>query len=217
MQKETSASKCVSTIKELLLTGNIPAGSKIKGDYLKMKLDCGLSPIREALSRLTSTGVVEVVDNIGFRVAKLDKVAILDFYRTYAKIEQILFIESIKNCFEYWEKNVVSALYQLAKIETSNIKIEYSKWSKCNDEFHRSLTSGANLTELMQYYKSLEFKKLWYHNCIYGVENNKLITVNHREHNKIAQLALDGDETTASSLLYKHTIDSGDILITKLT
>lgn len=210
--KETLISRCVSKIRDLLLSDDLLPGDKIKGDYLKSYLNCGLSPIREALSRLVATGVVTFVDNEGFKVALLSESAIIDFYTTYAKIEKLLFSESILNHYEAWESNVVSSLFRLSKVENNDIKVEYQLWSHYNDKFHDALVSGSLLNGLDDLYKNLAFKKVWIHNKVYGCNNKKLITLSHREHNKIAELALLGDEA-ATSLLYKHTMNGGDLLL----
>ena len=216
-KKETLATSCSDKIKELILNGELAPGEKIKGDYLKNYLACGLSPIREALSRLVGTGVIELSDNIGFKVTPLSNEMIVNFYQSYAKVEKILFSESIINHHDEWESNLVTGLYKLAKIENANGKVEYSLWSAHNDKFHDALISGADLVDLNAFYKNLAFKRLWLNNCIYGAANHKLITTSHREHNKIAELALAGDEVTATALLYKHTMNSCEMLLSNFS
>ncbi len=216
-KKETLATSCSDKIKELILTGELAPGEKIKGDYLKNYLGCGLSPIREALSRLIGSGVIELSDNVGFKVATLSPEMIVNFYQSYAKIERLLFSESILNHHDGWESNLVAGLYKLSKIEGSTAKVEYSLWSAHNDRFHDALISGSDLTEVNVFYKNLAFKRLWLNNCVYGADNQKLISTSHREHNKIAELALAGDEVTATNLLYKHTMNSCEMLLSNFT
>lgn len=211
--KETLATNCTKKIKELILNCDLKPGDKIKGDYLKNVLNCGLSPIREALTRLLATGVIELVDNSGFKLSTITQEMIVDFYKSYAKLEKVLFSESILKNDESWESSVVTSLHQLAKIETSNTKPSYANWSIYNDKFHDALVSGAGLSDLENAYKNLSFKKHWLHNCVYGTSVHREITVSHREHSKIAELALSGDGDTAIKLLYKHTSNSCDILL----
>ena len=59
-----------SDLRDLIVTGQVGPGEKLKVETLKARLDAGASPIREALSLLTSDHLVERLDQRGFRVAK---------------------------------------------------------------------------------------------------------------------------------------------------
>jgi len=68
--KETSATHAAYlSLREMLLTGALPAGEKLKIEQLRTQLDMGASPVCEALSLLTSDMLVERVDQRGFRAA----------------------------------------------------------------------------------------------------------------------------------------------------
>lgn len=215
--KETLASNCYNQIKELILSGELQADDRIKGDYLKNLLQVGLSPIREALSRLIHSGLVELVDNSGFKVATISHKKIQDFYKAYAEIEQLLFVDSIKNHAKEWESGIIATLYQLAKIENSSNNVMYSDWASVNDEFHSALINGSDNIELKNILEQLNTRKTWYHNLAYGINNHKLIRVNHREHSKIAGLALNQDIDSASKLLYNHTMQGFELVMSNLS
>lgn len=216
MLKETMSSSCVNRIKNLILNGELLPGEKIKGDYLKSYLNTGLSPIREALARLISTGLVELNDNVGFKVPLISKGNLLDFYKSYAKIEQLLFKESIECGDKNWESRVVSALYHLSKVETLESKVNYKMWSSVNEEFHEALISGCNLIALRATRDNFLLCKTWYHNLAYAKFENELISINHNEHSRIAELALSRNVELSSDLLYRHTMHSFNSVVLKL-
>jgi len=54
-----------------IVKGAIEPGAKLKIDGLRELLDTGASPIREALSLLTSDNLVERIDQRGFRSAQV--------------------------------------------------------------------------------------------------------------------------------------------------
>ena len=60
-------------LRRLILRGELAPGQKLKVDDLKMRLELGASPIREALSLLTSDHLVERFDNRGFRTAEANR------------------------------------------------------------------------------------------------------------------------------------------------
>ena len=53
--RETSATRAAYlSLRQMILTGALPAGQKLKIENLRKLLDTGASPVREALSLLTS-------------------------------------------------------------------------------------------------------------------------------------------------------------------
>jgi GntR family carbon starvation induced transcriptional regulator len=203
-------------IKSLILECKLLPGEKIKGEFLKNKLNVGFSPIREALSRLVSTKLIESIDNVGFKIASITKSKLIEFYQSYAKIESLLFAESIENASDDWEASIIAELYCLAKIENSEKKVSYKIWSVYNERFHEALISACPLNELKQIRMDLILRKEWYHNLAYGQFENELIKVNHFEHNRLADLAIKRNVSSACVLLSQHTMHSLEPLIVKL-
>ncbi|MDQ5920017.1 MAG: GntR family transcriptional regulator, carbon starvation induced regulator [Pseudomonadota bacterium] len=216
VKKETMASCCVNKICNLIIEGKLLPGEKIKGDYIKNLLAVGLSPIREALSRLVNTGLVESIDNVGFRVAHITRNGLYDYYKSYAKIEVLIFKEAIECGREDWESNIVAALYRLSKIEKPEIKVSYEVWAVQNEDFHQALISGCPLNGLKNIRDNFMLLKEWYNNLAYGHLKGDLINVNHSEHSKIVKLALDRKIDSACSLLYQHTMHGLESLVLSL-
>ena len=62
-------SRAYSQMKQDIISGRLHPGQKLKIEELRQKYDTGTSPIREALSLLTSDYLVERKDQRGFRVS----------------------------------------------------------------------------------------------------------------------------------------------------
>ncbi len=202
----TLASSCFMQIRQLILTGELLPGERIKGEYLKSRLQVGLSPIREALSRLVTTGLVEVVDNAGFRVASLSQEKIVDSFQSLAKLEALLLREAIESGDENWEAQIMASLYRLSKIEANNLKIPHSLWSTRNDEFHEALIAGCRLYGLKQMRQTFLTFKEWCYGLAYPGLNEELVMVSHQEHAQIAELAITRKADAACTMIYKHTL-----------
>lgn len=213
---ETLASKCAADILSLVMTGKLLPGEQIKGEYLKNLCGVGLSPIREALSRLVNTGLVEFIDNAGFKVSRIDSNKVCDSYKSYAKIESLLLREAIENADEYWESSIIAALYQLSKVEGSGIKVLYQNWNIRNEEFHTALINGCPLSGLKRIRQQIIVVKNWYHNLAYPTINSELIETTHHEHKKIAELSITRKADTACAMLYKHSMHNLDALLANL-
>lgn len=216
MQINTAATTCFNSIYQLIIDGELSPGEKLKGEYLKQKFNVGLSPIREALFRLTETPFVKFQDKIGFSVASISEDKVYDMFETHAKIECLMLEESIKHGDDEWEAAIMSNLYKLAKVEKNNIKIVYSTWLIRNDEFHNALVSGCTTNGLIEIRNKCLQVRQWYTNLANKNNKKHLITTSHNEHAKIADLAIARKTELASSKLYSHTMTVVDMLVKKL-
>ncbi len=214
--KQTLSTICALQIKDLLFKGELMPGDRIKGDYLRQVLGVGLSPIREGLSRLISTGLIECEDNVGFRVKPLVEKEIHDNYMSYIKLEILLLNEAISNGTEEWESLIMGSLFQLGKIEAKGVKVAYGLWSKRNDDFHAALISGARLNGLKEAHANLQILKDWYHKLANQNSIDELVQFNHNEHSHLAELAIARKAREATTLLEQHMLQSFNYLISKL-
>ena len=208
------ATECFYQIRDLIVSGELLPGEKLKGEYLKHRLNSGLSPIREALSRLVETGLVEFRDKVGFRVAVLTVEKIQDLLKTHAKIECLLLAESIESGDDEWEARVMAALYKLAKVE--NGEVLYSQWLARNNEFHNALVSGCNIEGLNRIRSQCVQLKEWYTGFGKKERKDDLIRANHHEHAKIVELAINRKNESACIKLYKHMTTGIDGIINNL-
>jgi GntR family carbon starvation induced transcriptional regulator len=62
----STTQKTYLALRKMIVAGDIKPGEKLKIEGLRKRLDAGASPIREALSLLTSDNLVERIDQRGF-------------------------------------------------------------------------------------------------------------------------------------------------------
>lgn len=65
----TSSERTVGVVRELILHGELAAGSRLGEVELAARLGVSRTPVREALTRLAAEGLVEIVPNRGARVS----------------------------------------------------------------------------------------------------------------------------------------------------
>jgi DNA-binding GntR family transcriptional regulator len=65
----TSRERVLTSLRELILTGDLQAGERLAEADLATRLGVSRTPVREALTRLEAEGLVEHVPNRGARVA----------------------------------------------------------------------------------------------------------------------------------------------------
>jgi len=201
--------QCYEQIQDNIIDGTFTPGKKLKVKELKLLLKTGHSPIREALSRLATSGLVEAHDNKGFRVTKISESDIRDIYHTFLHIELLALTQAMKLGDDSWKASIVAALYSLSLIENDETltTIPYQIWYDRNYAFHVALISGCNSPTLLRIRSDLYLRFDRY--CRMSFTIAKLvIKTNHEEHKKLAQAALDRDHHTAHKLMTHHLLGS---------
>lgn len=214
--KELSlANQCYEKLQEHILNGTFAPGQKLKVDALKQEFAIGHSPIREALSRLVSSGLVESRENKGFRVAQVSQADIYDVYQTFFHIELLALTQAIKHGDDAWESRVVAALHHLALVETKNEPVEYQVWAERNYAFHVALISGCNSPLLMQiradvYLRFDRYCRIAFHSA------RKDLMVNHAEHKELAETVLSRNLEKTEKLIRYHIFGAQEAVIDTL-
>jgi GntR family transcriptional regulator, carbon starvation induced regulator len=204
-QDITLASQCYEHIQELIIDGTLPPGQKLKVEELKNQFSTGQSPIREALSRLAASGLVEAHNNKGFRVAQVSEADIRDLFQTMFQIDELALIQAMKHGDDAWEAGIVAALHQLALIETKKEPIAYNVWSARNYAFHVALIAGCGSPTLLQIRADLYRRFDRYCRISFNASQANL-EPNHEEHKKLAEAVLKRDVKTVSALIHYHTL-----------
>jgi GntR family transcriptional regulator, carbon starvation induced regulator len=115
-EPDTSATqRTYRTIRAMILEGVLRPGQKLKIGDLKVQIDAGASPIREALSLLTSDILVERIDQRGFRAAPVSQSNFDEILRLRCALEDMALRGSIASGGSDWEERVVLAHHRMVQ------------------------------------------------------------------------------------------------------
>ena len=92
----TIAKSIYRRLRQDILWGRFAPGSPLRSDQLRARYDVGISPLREALTRLASERLVTAVGQRGFRVAPLTAYDVEDTMATRLVIEGEALARSIR-------------------------------------------------------------------------------------------------------------------------
>lgn len=215
MVSVTFAQQCYELLKSSILEGRYLPGQKLCVNALSKDFKIGPTPIREALSRLSETGLIDSLENRGFRVAEVTEEKIKDLYHTFAQIEILALEQSLEQGDDLWASSIVAALYALSLVEnTKKFTPEiYSQWAERNAHFHSCLISACQSPHLNKIRNGLYIQFDYYLRLAF-INHPKEISLNHEEHQNIAKAVLKRDKVVACTLLKKH-IFSGMALVIK--
>ncbi len=203
----TLADRCYIRLETGIVRGELLPGAKLPMAMLRTYLNVGLSPIREALSRLMHTGLVVCEGNKGFCVSSISETDVRDLYRTFTQIQCLTLRQSIELGGAEWEAQVVAALHLLSRVECAEILPSYEEWNVPNEAFHRALIGACDSPSLLKISDELWLRFERYCRLAFDLEAVPL-RVNHDEHARLAKLVLSRDIDSACELLRYHICDA---------
>ena len=210
--KETSATRATYLkLREMILTGVLPAGEKLKIEQLRKLLQTGASPVREALSLLTSDMLVERIDQRGFRAAPVGKANFDEILMLRCKLEETALRASIAKSDAAWEEGLVLAHHHMKKATKRNVE----EFEVAHKAFHMALLANAELPMLERYCAQLYDLNIRYRYLAAGGASYQKRSV-EAEHQGILDAALDRDADTATELLIDHYRRTGEYLSSQM-
>jgi len=200
-------------IYEEILSGEYLPGSKINISSMKQKYRVSLAPLREALSRIASAGLLISEPNRGYYVAAMNEQELLDLYQTSAHLEVLALSQAIERGRNAWEGEIVASLYKLEKVELGKIKPSYEDWSQANSRFHNALI-GSCSDVVKELRVQIQIKVARYVRVAFGKAVVELGTF-HKEHQALADACLQRNKELACKLIQKHSEKGQGLLIEK--
>jgi DNA-binding GntR family transcriptional regulator len=212
----TLVSGIVDRLRFDILGGKIKPGEKLRADELKSKFEVSLTPVREALMRLTAEGLVIAQDQRGFRVAPVSLHNLKEVTELRVALECLALRLSIEGGDLGWESNIVAAAHRLAALtsrqrgERPAINEEWEEWHR---KFHLALIAACDMPLLIAFCKTANdlcdrYRRL-YLPYIRPVDRLK-------EHNRIAEAACSRNSTLALKLLTEHIRRTESVIIAGL-
>ena len=210
-------SQIYDRIRSEIILGALEPGLKLKIEDLRQSYGTGASPVREALSLLTSDRLVERFDQRGFRVAHVSAEAFNELLKTRCWLEERALRESIAHGGKDWEEGVVLAHYRLSRTPrsaTPKTFIASAEWEDLHRRFHMALISACGSSTLMRFCEQLYDENIRYRNLA-GSSAYPKRDVN-QEHEDIVGAALDRDADLAVDRLTAHYGKTGAFLADRI-
>jgi len=210
---ESMTSRAHARLKQDIISGRLQPGKKLKIEELRRIYDTGTSPIREALSLLTSDHLVERIDQRGFRVAKVSQSEFSELLKTRCWLEERGLRESIAKGSQHWEEQVVLANYRLSRIprsESSDHFVANAEWEDAHKQFHMTLIAECGSSLLMKFCNQLYDQNIRYRQ-LSGAKAYPSRNV-AEEHSSICDAVLARDADRAANLLVSHYNNTGSFV-----
>ena len=210
-QKDTISSQLVDRLREEIISGKLIPGTKINLARIREQFEISLSPLREALARLISDGLVEFQDNRGYWVSPVSIENLGEITQLRVQFESYALRLAIEAADILWEADLLTALHRLKHAERNAARPETIElWENLHREFHMALISGCKMPTLVRFCLQLLNLNDRYRR-VFLLKTSGDRSVN-TEHSEIVESALNHDATTACAKLAEHLKRTGSNL-----
>lgn len=215
---KTIAETTYDRVRTDIIMGRLAAGEALKSNQLRAQYSVGISPLREALTRLVGERLVVSSSQRGFRVAPVDAEEIQDVVNTRLLIECAALRESINTGDLEWEGQLMSTFHTLSHHPLPQANgDDYESWVDRHRNFHIALLSGSKSSWLI-YLANLFFDQSERYRFLRAIKTPaKLLERDvNDEHRAILNAAIDRDADAACAALEAHYKATSDAVISRL-
>ena len=201
----TLSDKAYRALRRDIVAGTLAPGERLRIAKLSTDYDVGASPLREALSKLSSEFLVLVEGQRGFSVAPISAQELKDVSQVRQDLEAEALKRAIANGNDAWEAGIVAAFYNLGKAEArrrENPVKHAAEWEDRNREFHEALVAACDSEwikrlRLLLYYQHERYRRI-------SLKNPNPARDLEAEHRAIMDATLARDTKLAMRLTREH-------------
>jgi GntR family transcriptional regulator, carbon starvation induced regulator len=196
-------------IRRDILNGELFPGDKLQIEAISERYGIGIAPVREALNRLSSEGLVERKSQRGFFVTKISMSSLEELVKTRIWLETLALRESIHHATEEWEEQLVLAYHRLARTNRRmppEAGRELSEeWELRHKEFHLLLLDRCGSSWLMGFCSTMMDQAVRYRSLSMNLHPSLLRREGAAaEHEGLLTAVIDRDADRACRLLTDH-------------
>ncbi|WP_370941851.1 GntR family transcriptional regulator [Amycolatopsis sp. cg5] len=201
--KQTTTGQAYDAILELIKDGTFGPGEPLRLQKLSTELGMSMTPIREALRRLESTGLVDLLPHRGAVVRPLSLDDLVDTYRTRILLEGTL----CRRAAQHFDKADESRAFEALEAQRAALERGDAEQARVHHkEFHYAIYAAAGSAWLMR-----STEQTWHNSERYRIQSesdNDLLTTRRQEHERMLAACVKHDPDEALEALRAHLIST---------
>lgn len=204
MEREV-APGVVELLREQLLTGALPPGTRLTQGDLAAKFGVSRMPIRQALQTLAREGLVELVSGATAVVTDMSVSELQELYEIREALEPMITRLAVPNVGR------AEVLHMRRALEIMGAPKVPADFVKANAVFHTTLCRQANrprMLEMIVQLRKLTDRYLYLH--LLALENTRFLM---EEHARILDAIERGDGPQAETLTREHLATSHNLIL----
>jgi len=200
-----------------LLSCRLKPGERLRINDLCKHLSVSLGAVREALSRLTSEGLVSAEPQLGFSVAPISAVDLKDLTMVRSEIEGLCLRQSVAAGDLAWESRIVAAFHRLSRTPQNapdDPQRLNDSFASAHAAFHQELVSACTSPWLHRMRETLFAQSARY--IALSVPLARQDRDRNQEHRELMDAVISRNADRAVELMTAHLNLTTQILIDAL-
>lgn len=198
-EKQNGRNQAYEIIFDMIMNGDLPAGTVTSTAKLVDQLNIGRSPIRDAILKLDDEGMVKVVPRKGIFITGIYARDIKEMFQLRMAIE----LFALENLMKIVTKHILKELHVIIdnqeKMASKNC---YDSFLDLDEEFHFFIISLLNNKKISDIWEENIKQMQFYGNKGITAHENAVESTN--EHRKIINFIEQGDLAKAKEELEQH-------------
>ncbi len=189
-------------IERMILEGELTAGQRLNELALAQSLGVSRSPVREACRKLEQAGLVEIINNRGMFVRRVDLQQALDIYAIRGALAEL----SGQLIARHATASDIKVLrQQVAQMEATAASGDATAYYRQNLAFHQQLVEYTRSPRLLELFLGTD-KELHLYRQRSLVQPSGM-NVSNQEHRAIVEAIASGDEAKAGQAFKRHVLN----------
>ncbi len=185
-------------IRHAVVAGDLAPGSRVRQEELAARFGASRLPVRDALRRLESEGLVTLVPNSGAWIAKIDLAECIETYKIRERLETLALSESVPRLTE----GDVQALQQLATAIEETTEVE--AFLRLDRDLHLLSYRRAEMPRLLGMIERFWNTTQHYRRAYFKLIERSGEWIIHAEHRLMMEAIRRRDAEEASRILQGH-------------
>ncbi|MGR3762974.1 GntR family transcriptional regulator [Rossellomorea sp. NS-SX7] len=200
MRKETVEQKVYHLIKNAILNRQIAPGNQLVENAIAEKVNASRTPIRNAITKLESEGLVNVIPNRGAFIVQPTIGEMVEAFEMRKKLEEM----AVQKGFSHLGAEEITRMKQLLKeMRTACDQREILLYQEKNNAFHLIFGEVSGNRYLVEFMEEL-FNRITIYMVLYDVFDEENEERDLLEHERMIHHIENGEEEELHTLLMKH-------------
>jgi DNA-binding GntR family transcriptional regulator len=200
LEKKPLSEEVFHIIRELIETGEMSSGSKISEPSLAKKLMVSRGPIRDAIAKLKTSGLVVRQLNIGARVLSLTNEQLIEIYHIREHLEGLAARFAAQNI----DNESLEYLQLLLSNQEKQLNEKQEYYQKEGDlDFHYLIVKASYNKHLINLFNDSLYYLIRVYRFQYGMKGRR-VNFAHKEHSAIVDAIANQDGEMAELLMRQH-------------
>ncbi len=202
---DTLAARTAARIEADIVAGALAPDSRLGITETAVRYGVGATPLREALSRLAASGLVNAIGQRGFRVRPISREDLADIICIRSVIEREALRLSMERGGADWEGDIVAALHRLKRYLVGRrqaFQEGHSEFDVLHKGFHTAILSACGSARLLSAHSDLYDQAYRYRRLMMeGFYDPREFLAKHEQ---LAELAIERAGVKATDALDAH-------------